>query len=475
MLKSKMPKLLKIVALISIISLLVYIITTLNIFPSLLLPDKINKHLHFTALPGQENWRASEIHALMPFNNKLYVATGWAGGLYSIDEDFNVKLEAENPSPYDNFGKLWHKETDSILIGAYLVRKDGSIIDLRQKTGIGSIGVAFYTRDLTEPERYVLTGGWDGKVYRLDLESFKVSKVLDLAYELGVDRVNVQDACTRFGKLWLTSSYYAPGLYVWDGKTVKRVVEDIHFGNLFTLYETARNPLYIVGHDELSAILYVTDDGTTLHKYRLPKTHDLFNRFPIARFRIISSFKVLAYIHGIIYELPFEPYTTPGTPPIQLAQFIPRPIATPLWLIFDFCSFHGLLAVGRSEGFPPEYHTAMPQSGLDFIKLEDLWSFGKPRGYGGVWKDTSIDAGETSDPFLIYGFDTKTLHLWTDTAGTFTIEVDPIGDGSWKIYDTVALSAGEYKPYIFPKEFNAIWVRVSFDTAAKVGAWFVLG
>jgi hypothetical protein len=139
--------------------------------------------------------------------------------------------------------------------------------------------------------------------------------------------------------------------------------------------------------------------------------------------------------------------------------------------------FMGMLAVGRSEfpylGTISYYATGHLQAGLDFFRLEDLWSFGKPGGYGGVWKDTSISAGATSNPFLIYGFETKTIHLWSDTPGTFTIEVDPVGDGSWKTYDTVTLTSTRlYDKFIITGD--AVWCRVKFDTAAKVGAWFHL-
>lgn len=113
-------------------------------------------------------------------------------------------------------------------------------------------------------------------------------------------------------------------------------------------------------------------------------------------------------------------------------------------------------------------------TGLRIMTLEDLYRMGKPKGHGGVWKDTSVDAGETSDPFLVNGFDEKMLHLKTDTADTtFTIQVDFTGDGTWENYDTVTTSGTEFYP--FPTEFNAVWVRLKSDTAATVTGWFNLG
>lgn len=49
--------------------------------------------------------------------------------------------------------------------------------------------------------------------------------------------------------------------------------------------------------------------------------------------------------------------------------------------------------------------TAEPVSGSWFGKTDDLWQFGKPAGWGGVWWDTPVKAGESSDPYLMTGFD----------------------------------------------------------------------
>lgn len=48
-----------------------------------------------------------------------------------------------------------------------------------------------------------------------------------------------------------------------------------------------------------------------------------------------------------------------------------------------------------------------PQAGLWFGKTDDLWSWGKPTGEGGVWSDDEVTANVPSDPFLMYGFDQK--------------------------------------------------------------------
>ena len=109
-----------------------------------------------------------------------------------------------------------------------------------------------------------------------------------------------------------------------------------------------------------------------------------------------------------------------------------------------------------------------------FGKTDDLWSFGKPAGDGGVWHDTPVKAGEPSDPFLAAGFDHKTLHLRHDSPQevTFTVEADFLGDQSWAEYSRVKVPAGGYQPLVFPEGYAAEWLRVTADAACRATAHF---
>ena len=75
--------------------------------------------------------------------------------------------------------------------------------------------------------------------------------------------------------------------------------------------------------------------------------------------------------------------------------------------------------------------TGQSQSGLWFGKTDDLWSFGKPKGWGGVWRRTEVVANEPSDPYLMTGFDHKVLHLYANENITENVvvrmEVDVTG------------------------------------------------
>jgi len=420
-----------------------------------------------TILPDQKGGRSCEVHSLMPFNDKLYVATGWGGGLYEIDEDFKVALLKKWTGGRDNFGRMWHKEKNLAIVGNFIVYEDGKVVDLVEKIGYEVFNGAV-ARDLTEPERYVF-GSVGKKVYRVDLETLTAVEVADRGKRSW-------DMLTRFDKLWRCSTEFYPefgNLESYDGTTWKTERTGQFFA-CFSFYEWSNNPAMFIGKDALSAFVDVTINGSTFTRYRLPFGLPNYELCEELRWvvRPIESFRAIANIAGILYELPCW-YGGKGGDIKTTYGFKPVPICNVPWSIFDMCTFNGYLVIGVSESYPPEYHTGQPQSGLHFMPIEVLYVLGKPRGYGGVWKDTSVEADQYSDPFLIYGFDRKTIHLWTDTAGDFTIEVDPTGNGDWKTYDTVTLGAGEYTTYIMTGD--AVWVRFKFSAAAKVGAWLVLG
>ncbi|MBZ0292932.1 MAG: hypothetical protein K8L99_10255, partial [Anaerolineae bacterium] len=110
---------------------------------------------------------------------------------------------------------------------------------------------------------------------------------------------------------------------------------------------------------------------------------------------------------------------------------------------------------------------------LWFGKTDDLWSFGKPSGWGGVWWEDEVKAGEASDPYLMTGFDKKVLHLTheSDETVNFKVEVDFLGNGSWKTYSSFAVSGHGYHHHEFPSSFSAHWVRITSDTDCRATAY----
>ena len=133
-----------------------------------------------------------------------------------------------------------------------------------------------------------------------------------------------------------------------------------------------------------------------------------------------------------------------------------KPICTHNKRITDFCSWRGLMVLaGCAAAARPDGHyfaAADGKIGLWFGDIDDLWKLGKPVGHGGPWLDTPVEAGEPSDPYLMAGYDRKTVELSHDAAGAvqFTILVDPAANGGWLPYAMLRVPAGQSLRHVFP-------------------------
>jgi hypothetical protein len=178
----------------------------------------------------------------------------------------------------------------------------------------------------------------------------------------------------------------------------------------------------------------------------------------------------LMNLHGTFYEVPRD--DSGG-----LAKA--RPIATHNRQIFDFASWRGMLVMsGVTDGAAAGGHSITSDDGkvdLWLGNVEDLWKLGPPRGEGGPWRNATVRAGNPSDPYLMTGYDRKTVQLSHDrpAAVRFTLEVDFLADGTWHVYQTFAVQAGQTLTHAFPREFSAHWVRVKTDTNCRATAWLL--
>jgi hypothetical protein len=80
-----------------------------------------------------------------------------------------------------------------------------------------------------------------------------------------------------------------------------------------------------------------------------------------------------------------------------------------------------------------------------------------------------------SDPFLLTGFERKMLHISTDKAAVFNVEIDFMGNGTWHHYEQVKVPVEGYAKHIFPDAFSAHWVRLTpqADCTATASFFFV--
>jgi len=186
--------------------------------------------------------------------------------------------------------------------------------------------------------------------------------------------------------------------------------------------------------------------------------------------REVATERDVLNCQGTFYELPAR--NAGG-----LAKL--RPIATHSLALHDFVSYRGMLVLtGLDETAlkSPSEHIVVSEDGRCAVwcgVVDDLWQLGKPHGEGGPWKDAAVKAGEPSDPYLMTGYDRKSLRLSHAGPGTvkITVEVDVDGTGLWLPHQMFAVPAGETVRHTFAEGFSAYWVRFVADRDASATAW----
>lgn len=340
------------------------------------------------------------------------------------------------------------------------------------------------SRHLTDPDRLVYVLCMEGELFELNMRTLECRQVADLNEELdsgGEFNVHYKDCYTAFGRLVVCSNeYHEPD---WRGQQSEGRLAEFD-GEHWQILE--RRPytaiggrhgfggtIFASGWDQASAILSVyTDADGRWTRYRLPKASHTFDhkwQTEWPRIRETEHERFLLDHHGMFYEL--SPWAYGGR------VWGVRPISTHLWVLGDFCSWRGLLVLGADNASPSGGEsptTAEAQSGLWFGKTDDLWSFGKPSGWGGPWWLSDVRAGEPSDPYLMTGFEHKCVHLENagDATARFTLEIDVHGHGRFATHHVLTVEPGQTVTHTFPTGFSAHWVRLCSDTDTVASAQF---
>jgi len=209
-------------------------------------------------------------------------------------------------------------------------------------------------------------------------------------------------------------------------------------------------------------------------RWRLPLGNDLYrDRIENAELRIcreVATERDLLSLCGTFYELPAE--NADGYAKV-------RPVCSHGFAISDYASYRGMLmmtGIRHSKGRrnPHIVYSEDGQAAVWAGTIDDLWKMGKPVGHGGPWMDSEVRAGIPSDPFLIGFYDKRDMtlsHKCTD-AVTFTVEVDPTGDGRWFRYGEFTAAPGQTVRHTFPSAFQARWIRVIPDRDTEATAYF---
>jgi len=210
-------------------------------------------------------------------------------------------------------------------------------------------------------------------------------------------------------------------------------------------------------------------------RLRLPKGNAAYDqpfKFGHPRMhRELESERLMANIHGTFYEVPFW---IVGQPPLYTKM---RPVSSHNKQISDFTTWNGLLVMsGLKKGASESnrvFKSADGDSSLWMGGIDDLWKFGKPVGVGGPWKDSNVKAGVASDPYLMTGYDKKTLELSADQDCQITLQIDIDHWTGFHPYKSFKIKEGETLTHNFPEGFSAHWVRAVSDKDVIATAWFI--
>lgn len=420
------------------------------------------------------------IGALMPWADSLWAitynshkkGTGYGLGLYRIDE--NLKSERVHVHDGTHANRLIHNESNQCFIGPYVIDAKGNWKHIPE---LDNYRLTSTMRHLTDPANRIYYQGMEGEFIELDVHTLKHKVLFDLVKDMKIaKRPHFKGGFTAQNRVVVANNgFYAfgedeAGLFEFDGKAWKKLSGKPHMD--VAARQDMGAVLFATGWDESSVLFWALVNGQW-QKYRLPKaTHAMSQAWQTEwmRIREVETEHYLMDIQGMFYELQ----------PVAFEDRIwgVKPICQHLRIIPDYCSFRGLFAVGGNQTTPNRDNNAVAgqaQSGMWFGKTDDLWSWGTPKGWGGPWWKSQVRKDTPCDPFLLTGFERKMLHISTDTAADFDIEIDFMGNGTWHRYERICVPSEGYAKHIFPDAFSAQWVRLTplADCRATASFYFV--
>jgi hypothetical protein len=221
---------------------------------------------------------------------------------------------------------------------------------------------------------------------------------------------------------------------------------------------------------DAASVIYTDEAGK---RWRLPRGRADYRLEGALGFertdREVCTERDLLNAAGTFFELPAE--NAGGIAKV-------RALTTHNRRIQDYASWRGLLVLtGLDEDAPvSNSHIVRSTDGKAAVWLgvvDDLWSLGKPIGVGGPWKNTAVQPGVASDPYLLTGYDRKTVTLSHTSAAPvrFRVEVDLTGTGQWVNYRSFDVAAGQSLAHAFPAAYQAYWLRVVAESATTATVW----
>jgi hypothetical protein len=405
-------------------------------------------------VPGAGDGQPQTSGALLPWANRLWHAHT---GLFEIDQDLTMRRRPESiPGTFHNRLMLGGQ----LIIGPHVIDSQGRVKTIKGLEGLHLTAVMPHLGD-RKGKAYFLSA--EGMLYEADLASLEAKRLCDVGKELGVKgKAQFKGGFTAGNRVIVANSTPDDGrLAEWDG-AIWTIIERKPFCEVAKA-GSMTGAVLATGWDEASAILKVLINGRW-STYRLPKVSPSYDPawgdWP--RIREVETERLLMDCHGLFYEMSELLY--------EGKVWGLRPVAAHGRAIGEFCTWRGLLVMtGATSG------AGTSSTPFWFGKTDDLWQSGKPKGSGGPLLNTPVRPETASDPYLMTGFDQKSVELGHDAESevAFKIEVDFLGTGLWKTYDIVRVPARTKVVHQFPDAFSAHWVRISVNKPCKATSTFL--
>ena len=143
--------------------------------------------------------------------------------------------------------------------------------------------------------------------------------------------------------------------------------------------------------------------------------------------------------------------------------------------VHDYCSHAGLLLFTGLDSETESKRIFKSSDGLAGIwagVVDNLWKLGKPRGVGGPWLSTNVEANQPSDPYLMTAYDRKNVKISATEQSNIRLEVDIDGTGVWVEYKSFSVGPSQNAADEFPEGFSAYWVRAISDSKTTATVQF---
>jgi hypothetical protein len=220
---------------------------------------------------------------------------------------------------------------------------------------------------------------------------------------------------------------------------------------------------------DAASVLFVDD---AKKRWRIPRGTAAYDKEtkPSRVCREVATERDLFNAYGTFFELPAQ----------NAGGFIKaRAVATHNRHISDYCSYRGLFVLsGVSADAAAGEHIIRSEDGKAALwvgAIDDAWKSGKPRGFGGPWSDSAVEAGVPSDPYLATGYDKKRVSLSHKGAEAvkMSVQADITGTGEWATVKEFSVEPGKTVEHAFPDAFTTYWFRVVADKSVTATAQFV--